>query len=297
MVNKDELAIKIKKIEENFLNMFEDLKSSLDIEENQSNDENLLFDKLEQIKHDSQEEFIQVMNETNPKESKEEIYYKNKAKKLLGIELEKLKLKENFKLKELGKLITNLGLGKFNKQKFNKFVRECIIPKPKKQEKNQYLYDKSHIPYAILVQCFETLDTTEFHGLLSLVNQQEPKEDIYTSYNDYINRDEDVYYCNMDNINDFTISVYLDFFSYKNTQEKDIKNQNQYLLSIMDDTFKKLLEPLENNKDLSKEEINFYIKDIKAYAFVIKLITFNSVVNSVLEIKNSIIDDIINFND
>ena len=293
MVNKDELSIKIDKIEENFINMMEDLRDSLKIEEK---NEILLLDKLNKMKDESKKEFIEVMNETNPIESPEEIYFKNEAKKILGIELKKIKLKESFKLNDLSKLIKNLGLGIFNKQKFNKLVRECIVPTPQKKEKNQFLYDKRHIPYAILIQCFQSLDVLEYLKLLSLVDEKNSSEDIYISYKNYIYQDQDMYYCTMNNINNFAINTYLAFFSYKNTTGKDMKNEYLGMINLMNEQMNKLLEPLENNKDLSEEKIDFYTRDIKANIFPIKIMVFQSIIDEFLEIRKSIINEIDEFN-
>lgn len=162
---------------------------------------------------------------------------------LLKKELKTLEKKQNFKIREISDFIKNIKLGDFNKQKFNKFIRKKIIPQAEEKEKNQFLYNKKHIPYAIIFQCFKSLDIAEFSKLWTIMRiSDEESIDIYTTIESVqIDRIQGSFY--MKDINQIAIGTYI-------------------LYQIANEKIKKLMpEIIEKEiKDLHKLE---KIKDIE----------------------------------
>lgn len=98
---------------------------------------NLEYIKSEKYQKENKEnefnkEMDDILIDWNSNENNK--YYFN----LLKSELEKMKKYPNFKIRKLSEFIENIELGKFNKQKFNKFIREKIIPQAEQKEKNQF---------------------------------------------------------------------------------------------------------------------------------------------------------------
>lgn len=196
---------------------------------------NLEYIKSEKYQKENKEnefnkEMDDILIDWNSNENNK--YYFN----LLKSELEKMKKYPNFKIRKLSEFIENIELGKFNKQKFNKFIREKIIPQAEQKEKNQFLYDKRHISYAIIFQCFKSLDTIEFSQVLDgLKNIQFDENDIYSCI-ESITVNELLDEINIKNLAQLSIYIYITYKDiYKGLMknlikitEKNIKEEQKY---------------------------------------------------------------------
>ncbi|WP_455544500.1 hypothetical protein [Intestinibacter sp.] len=135
----------------------------------------------------------------------------NEHLNILKKELDILKQKKSFKIKDISNFIENISLGtfnkvKFNKVKFNKLIREKIIPDAEVKEKNQFLYNETHLPYAILLQCSNFLEVSDFKKLIIKIKGNSNStnlKNIYDDIDEYINPIDD----DIDEVDDLNLNT------------------------------------------------------------------------------------------
>lgn len=267
----------IKKLKENINNLTKELKKVSDRLDSILNREEELLD----VRNDAHN-FVDSLYENQEEEQKEK--YIQEEIERLKYGLVPLERQEKFKLNELSKFIEILEIGKFDKQKFNRFIRECDVPKPEQKSKNQFLYNKEHIPYAILFQLFKTLDLNSLSVLVDLINRNysDNLDDIYTIFSRY-SQDNLVF---EKNISYISIDTYINYKVYIKTLLKDVK-------TYINDEFDKLeVYYNENIDDQDSDKIDFKINLLINKLLVGELFNSFSV-----DMNSSVIDDMINFHE